>query len=193
MRSKVVVLAVLATSSIGCDGAIQSPVPGQPGLASVTKDCPEPDETIPRTGCPGFHLNFVKLTCGGDGKVAVSQGKDAGSATRIEVRIADDSVFTAQARPINPACVDGIPIDIGITLGVIYTANQGTEPLGSSTVNCITRSHLFTTQFITKDPLIANFPGIQLAIENELHQLLDREVAAIFGGTGRCARWVPLT
>jgi hypothetical protein len=192
-RSKITLALGITLLVAGCTGNISTPIPPGPNAASV--GCPLLPATIPRTACPGVRFTSVLLTCGGTGMLPASLSTAPGGATRIAATLADGSVLTGSGTPVNPACFDGVTVQIGVTLGVIYTADQGMETTGPSAgTACIVRSRADFTQFVTTDPLLAH-PGVEQAVKERIHAEIDtRVIAGIFRAVGattpaRCARW----
>lgn len=189
-------LVTLLTS--GCTGYISTPVPPSANSPAMI-DCPLLGPKIPRSACPGVRLNNVALTCGGTGKVPVTITTTPGGATRFAGTLADGSVATGAATPIDGRCFDGFTVQIGITFGVLYTADQGLETTGPTAGSaCIVRSRADFTQYVTLDPILVH-PGVEDWIKDKVHQALDTRLIAAFFQTsgapalpGRCVRWRPL-
>ncbi len=182
----------------GCAGYITTPIPAStnpPGFIA----CPVLGPTIPQSGCPGLRLNNVLLTCAGNGGLSYTLSTTQGGGTRITATLTDGSVFTASATPVDGRCFDGLTVQVGITLGVIYTADVGVENTGPTAgTACIVRSRANFTQFITADPLLLN-PGVEQLVKDKLHEQFDtRIISLLFRASGapaspaRCARWRPL-
>lgn len=189
--------ALVVWGSLGlaaCTGVIQPPAVTPPTATSVS--CP----TIPpiaRTGCPGLAIPDPALTCGGDGTMAVDLSPVGSGGTRFIVRLRDESLFTGTVTPFNGFCVAGVSVRVGVTLGVLYTGDQGTEPAaGGGTIPCIVTSRAQFTQYLTSDPVLAIAED---PIKGALHETLDRVIInSVFGTAGspplpgRCARWRPM-
>ncbi len=195
--------SVLAATSIGATLLLSGcppPSPPPPGptttpSSTLALDCPTLGPTIPRQGCPGVRLENVTFTCSSTGKIPYSITTAAGGAQRYTATLADGSLITAKATPVDGRCFDGIPVNIGVTLGVVYTADQGLENTGpSSGSTCITQSKANFTQFATNDPLL-NLPPVQQAVKELIHNQLDTKlIEALFRPTSatnpaRCGRW----
>jgi len=196
--------SVLTATSIGATLLVSGcpPPPPPPGPAvtptpssTLALNCPTLGPTIPRQGCPGVRLENVTFTCAASGNIPYSITTAAGGAQRYTATLADGSVITATGIPIDGRCFDGIPVKVGVTLGLVYTADQGVENAGPSTgLPCVTQSKANFTQFITNDPLL-NLPGVQQAVKDLIHGQLDTKlIEALFRPTSaaspaRCARW----
>ena len=179
------VATLAAMFCAGCTGNIITPVPPGPNPAAMA--CPALDTTmnipIAAGGCAGVRLTNVNLTCAG-GALSTSLSTTPGGATRIDGTLADGSVFTATATPVDGRCFDGIPVNIGITIGLRYVGEQGQEITGPTTGSaCIVRSRATYTQYVTTDPVLVH-PGVEEFLKGKLHERLDRSVVA-----GRCLRW----
>jgi hypothetical protein len=191
-RTGMVLALAIALSASACSGASNATVtqgggPGPPADAASFA-CPVPPTTIPSAGCNSVTLNEVKLTCGGTGRVPFTVTQTRGGADRFEIFLADGTLFTTKATPVNGLCWDGLPIQIGITLGLVYTGEVGLE-IGTG-ASCVIQSRVTYTQFSTADPLIALVPGVEGIVKDRLHELLDKELIGSLGGNlGRCARW----
>lgn len=182
-------LAVVTVLLSGCTGYISTPLPASPN-PPVAFPCPVLPTTIVATiaptTCAGVRLTGVSLTCAG-GTLPVSLSTTPGGATRIDATLADGSVVRATAIPVDGRCFDGIPIQIGITVGVRYTAEQGVETTGPTTgAGCIVRSRADFSQYQTSDPLLVH-PGVEQLLKDFVHQDLDTRFVP-----GRCVRWRPL-
>ena len=111
---------------------------------------------------------------------------DTGGATLIDATLANGSVVTTTATPVDGRCFDGISVNIGITVGLRYTAEQGQETSGpTSGAACIVRSRADSPQYVTNDPLI--HPGVEDLLKGEIHKILDTQIVP-----ARCVRWRPL-
>ena len=198
--------SVLTATSIGAtllfSGCPPPPPPATPATPSPTSslalDCPPLGPTIPRQGCPGVRLENITFTCAGTGRIPYSITTAPGGAQRYTATLADGSVITTKATPVDGRCFDGIPVNIGVTLGVVYTGDQGVETAGGSTGSpCITQSKADFTQFVTNDPLL-NHPGVQQAVKDLIHGQLDNKlIEGLFRpvsatNPARCARWRPM-
>jgi hypothetical protein len=174
---------VLLTS---CVGTISTPLP--PSSTTPTSfTCPMLPQTIvapfASNNCAGVRLNNAKLVCAG-GALPLSLATTPGGATRIDATLADGSVLTATATPVDGRCFDGIPIQIGITTGLRYTAEQGQEITGPSAGSaCIVRSRADFSQYVTSDPLLVH-PGVEDILKNQIHRQLDTQFVS-----RRCDRW----
>ena len=174
-------------------GANPTPTP-TPSAAAIP--CPAIGPSIPRNACPGARFENVMLTCAGTGKIPFSLTTDPrGGATIVDATLANGSTITGTGIPINPVCFDGIPVNIGVTLGLNYKAEIGdeTQPAATPPVQCIVRSKADFTQFATNDPLL-NLPGVQDLVKGLVHEELDKKVIGLVRpasvtAPARCARW----
>ncbi len=180
------ILAVGVVPLTGCEGTISSPMPPTTVTPS-SFTCPVLPQTIMAplvaNQCAGVRLTNVNLVCAG-GRLPLSLSTTPGGATRIDATLADGSVLTATATPVDGRCFDGIPIQIGITTGLRYAAEQGVEttgPLAGS--GCIVRSRADFSQFLTSDPLLIH-PGVEDIIKDQTYRLLDTQLVP-----RRCDRW----
>jgi hypothetical protein len=190
------VLLLLGSVVTGaCTGFIQSPPTVPPNARSAP--CPT-ILPIARTGCPGIAIPNPQLVCGGDGTMSIATNPVGTGGTRFVVRLQDESNLSGTVTPSNGFCAPGISVGVGITFGVVYTGDQGTEPAaGGGTIPCITRSRTQFTQYMTSDPVLAIAED---TIKGEIHGALDRAVInSIFVAAGapplpgRCARWQPMS
>ena len=180
------ILAVGVLALTSCEGTISTPLPPTTVTPS-SLTCPVLPQTImaplAANQCAGVRLTNVNLVCAG-GQLPLSLNTTPGGATRIDATLADGSVLTATATPVDGRCFDGFPIQIGITTGLRYAAEQGVEttgPLAGS--GCIVRSRADFSQFLTADPLLLH-PGIEDELKNQVHRLLDTQLVP-----RRCDRW----
>ena len=184
-RRPVLLTSVVLLAS-ACVGNITTPLPPNPN-APTSSSCPTFPPTLmvnlPTNTCAGVRLNNLTLACAG-GVLPLSLSTTAGSATRIDATLADGSVLTGTATPVDIRCFDGFPVQIGITTGLRYVGEQGQETTGPSTGSaCIVRSRVNFTQFVTTDPVLIH-PGVEDAVKDQIHQLLDTQLAP-----RRCNRW----
>jgi hypothetical protein len=184
-RQTAMIASVVLLAS-ACVGNITTPLPPSP-TASTSFSCPVLPSTmmvnLPTNTCAGVRLSNLNLACSG-GVLPLSLSTIAGGATRIDARLADGSLVTATATPVDIRCFDGISVQIGITIGLRYTGDLGQETTGPSTGSaCIVRSRATFSQFVTADPVLIH-PGVEDAIKDQIHQLLDTQLAP-----RRCNRW----
>ncbi len=187
--TKLTVMTLASAVAGGCTGNISTPSPPTPGGAAMP--CPVLPATlnVPITPgmCAGVRLANVALACGGAGNVPFSLSTTPGGATLIDATLANGSVVTTTATPVDGRCFDGISVNIGITVGLRYTAEQGQETSGpTSGAACIVRSRADFTQYVTNDPLLIH-PGVEDLLKGEIHKILDTQIVP-----ARCVRWRPL-
>lgn len=187
--TKLTVIALASAVTAGCTGYISTPSPPNPGGTAMA--CPVLptmiNATISSATCAGVRLTNVALACGGAGTVPFSLSTTQGGATLIDATLANGSVLTATATPVDGRCFDGIPVNIGITVGLRYTAEQGQETTGPTAgAGCIVRSRADFTQYVTNDPLLVH-PGVEDLLKGEIHKILDTQIVP-----ARCVRWRPL-
>lgn len=184
-RQPTLIASVVLLAS-ACVGNITTPLPPSP-TAPTSFSCPVLPSTmmvnLPANTCAGVRLSNLNLACAG-GVLPLSLSTTPGGATRIDATLADGSVLTGTATPVDIRCFDGISVQIGITTGLRYTGEQGQETTGPSTGSaCIVRSRANFSQFVTTDPVLIH-PGVEDAVKDQIHQLLDTQLAP-----RRCNRW----
>jgi hypothetical protein len=186
LASRLPALAAAGVLLTGCVGTISTPLP--PSTTTLTAfTCPtlEPTIMLPfaSNSCAGVRLNNAQLVCTG-GTLPLSLTTTPGGATRVDATLADGSVLTATATPVDGRCFDGIPIQVGITTGLRYVGEAGVETTGPlSGSGCIVRSRADFSQYVTSDPLLVH-PGIEDMIKDQVHRKLDTQLVS-----RRCDRW----